>query len=51
MQENKCCFCGVDLKPKEKNNAAPITNGFCCDNCNFNIIIPYRIKQIKKAAN
>jgi len=25
------------------NNPQPFTSGRCCDDCNFNIVIPYRI--------
>lgn len=37
-----CCFCG---KPLEfiGHNAAPVLNGRCCDFCNTNVVIPWRL--------
>ena len=29
------------------NNAEPINKGRCCDDCNFKIVIPERIKRLK----
>lgn len=39
-----CCFCGHKFSTKHMNNAEPvIKNGECCDTCNKNEVIPYRI--------
>ena len=45
--------CAVCLKSQDshasRNNAAPFMIGHvCCDNCNWNIIIPYRLHLIRK---
>jgi hypothetical protein len=31
------------------NNAAPINDGRCCDNCNSNVVIPARIERMYAA--
>lgn len=41
----KCCFCKIIIK-EFGNNAEPIKKGVCCDECNKNIVIPIRIKNI-----
>lgn len=38
----KCSICGKEIKGYE-NNAIPLTNGHCCDECNVNVVIPYRL--------
>ena len=41
-----CCFCGhkFDTKP---NNAAPVVEkGECCDECNKNVVLPYRMGML-----
>ena len=53
LKENTCCFCGADLYIINNNNALPIADSYCCNDCNYNIVIPYRIllsynKAIKK---
>tara|TARA_R100000963_G_C4642081_1_gene105692 strand:- start:129 stop:371 length:243 start_codon:yes stop_codon:yes gene_type:complete len=45
--------CAVCLKSQDshasRNNAAPFMIGHvCCDNCNWNIIIPYKSHLIRK---
>ena len=50
MKENICCFCGIALTDN-KNNALPIKSGFCCDKCNLDIVIPYRIMSYRKSRN
>jgi hypothetical protein len=48
IEEKKiCCIC------KKKyigwgNNAQPVKKGLCCDECNFKVIVPARIKEITK---
>lgn len=37
-----CVFCGKSLK--YGNNAMPVMEGYCCDTCNFAIVIPERIR-------
>ncbi len=43
-----CSICGHEIKTNSKgwsfgNNAYPINNGRCCDNCNYKIVLPRRI--------
>lgn len=44
----KCCFCGKDAG-KFGNNAQPVMNGRCCDDCNNGVVIPIRILQAQKS--
>jgi len=44
----KCCFCKKDAG-KYGNNALPIMDGRCCDECNDGIVIPIRILRITKS--
>ncbi len=47
MKELKCSICGCTIKDKMGwkygNNAQPINNGRCCDNCNDMVVVPQRI--------
>lgn len=38
-----CVFCGKSLR--YGNNAMPIMEGYCCDECNFAFVIPERMKK------
>lgn len=38
----KCCICGKEIKGYS-NNPAPIAGRECCDECNNNVIVPYRV--------
>ncbi len=38
----KCCFCGKEIKGYG-NNASPVVNATCCDECNLKVVLPYRI--------
>ena len=42
-----CCICGkrIDGHP---NNAAPLMDGVCCDECNATKVVPQRIKLINE---
>jgi hypothetical protein len=42
-----CSICG---KPYEGfgNNARPIKEGFCCDDCNRDVVVPRRIELVLK---
>ncbi len=66
MQHNFICvLCGKDTPHKEKihfagqeyhayngHNPAPLsTTGRCCNDCNFNKVVPARIKQIEDKIN
>ena len=46
----KCNICGEDIKPEsngwtEGHNARPVNKGRCCYDCNFNVVLPVRIKR------
>ena len=52
-----CSICQLPLSPgncrhninvKFGNNAWPINNGRCCDDCNEYVVIPARINQIRQ---
>ena len=46
-QEDKTCvICGKDYDGYG-NNAEPVADGKCCDDCNIKIVIPARLKQMK----
>lgn len=43
----KCCICGKDVG-KYGNNPEPASSeGICCDDCNFKIVLPMRLKRMK----
>jgi hypothetical protein len=45
-ETDTCIICG---KPYYfGNNAAPVANGFCCDHCHLEVVIPARMAQLKK---
>lgn len=39
----KCCICGKEIKMKNSNSAEPLEKGRCCDKCNLEFVIPYRL--------
>lgn len=45
MEEKKCSICGK-IFTEWGNNAYPINNGTCCDDCNTSVVIPARINNI-----
>ena len=50
----KCSICGVPLKPWHPgssgygNNAEPVNSGRCCDECNWKVVVPLRIKHMQE---
>lgn len=38
MKKNICCICGKEYEG-HGNNAAPIKEGRCCDDCNVKVIL------------
>ena len=49
-QKQKCCICGKEFEGWG-NNLWPVNNdpdARCCDECNYNVVIPERIKGLKK---
>lgn len=48
----KCCICNKEIVPDENdwdrgNNALPVKDGRCCDECNWSVVIPARLKKVK----
>jgi hypothetical protein len=41
----KSKICSICKKPYEGfgNNAQPVNSGRCCDDCNWNVVIPVRL--------
>ena len=42
----KCVICGKKISG-HGNNAEPVAQGTCCDDCNLKIVVPERIKQVQ----
>lgn len=47
MEEKICCICGKKFEGIG-NNAEPIKEGTCCDECNIKVVIPERLEKMKK---
>ena len=47
MTKRKCCLCGEQIIGYG-NNALPLSNGFCCDDCNLDVIFE-RCKKMEVA--
>lgn len=43
-----CSICGKEFEGYG-NNAAPVNDGTCCDECNMNAVIPARLKLMKES--
>jgi hypothetical protein len=46
----KCSICEKEIPVKEGgwdsgNNAQPVNDGRCCDQCNMDVVIPERLQQ------
>lgn len=44
----KCCICGRIVNGYG-NNAVPVKEGICCDQCNTDVVIPARIVLLSKS--
>lgn len=44
MNKNICSICGDEFEGYG-NNAQPVNNGTCCDNCNKRVVLPIRINS------
>lgn len=42
----KCCMCNQPIRGKEEHNARPIKEGRCCSRCNYQKVVPFRIKEL-----
>jgi hypothetical protein len=57
----KCCICKCEIEKQyteegvmywdQGNNAQPIDDGRCCNECNATIVIPARLTEIKLKMN
>jgi len=45
-----CSICGKEYK-NLGNDAAPVSPGRCCDECNAKVVIPERVKQFNEQRN
>ena len=41
---NRCSICGLPLDSEYGNNAQPINDGRCCNDCNEMYVIPARCR-------
>ncbi len=45
----KCSICKTKkIEDRFSHNAHPVTDGRCCDSCNYFVVIPRRIEMFKK---
>lgn len=40
-----CCICEKEIK-RNGNNAEPFRKGICCNECNMDFVIPYRMSDL-----
>ena len=43
----RCAICSKEIKGAE-HNAIPVINGSCCEQCNYQVVIPFRLYQLGK---
>tara|TARA_R100000278_G_scaffold57993_1_gene47640 strand:- start:246 stop:461 length:216 start_codon:yes stop_codon:yes gene_type:complete len=54
-EELKCCICDDTIKADPitgwagGNNAEPVKDGRCCDDCNWSVVFPKRIIGLYQA--
>lgn len=42
-----CCICGAPVTDEFGHNPDPIeSKGRCCNSCNYNLVIPARLKEL-----
>ena len=41
-----CSICNNKINDRFGNNAEPVNNGRCCNDCNSTVVIPARIKEM-----
>jgi len=44
-----CVICQLLIEEQYTNNPSPIyQTGSCCDDCNYEVVIPARLRQLKE---
>jgi hypothetical protein len=46
VKYTNCCFCNIQIKDIDSNNAQPLADDRCCGDCNASKVVPARIKAI-----
>jgi len=49
MKNFICCICGKPIEDSYGNNPWPVVkddSSYCCNDCNYNVVIPARLKNI-----
>ena len=52
-EKHTCCICGREFEG-DGNNPEPVKpfdEGVCCDECNFNAVIPKRLKSLNRKSS
>ena len=42
-----CVICGEEYEGYG-NNALPVKEGECCDQCNLKVVVPERVRQVEE---
>ena len=47
-EKHKCCICGKEFEGYGNNPepVKPFDEGVCCDECNFNVVVPKRFEEL-----
>lgn len=48
MNKEKCCLCGKLIMFRNSHNAMPVKEGRSCEDCNYKVVFPERIKLFNK---
>lgn len=46
MKKIECIICKKKTDVNEMHNAEPVKNGLCCTECNYNVVIEQRLKDL-----
>lgn len=50
-KEQICSICGRNMNVGFGNNAQPVNDGICCNNCYLTIVIPTKIRLATRLEN
>lgn len=46
----ECCICKLEIRPvgdwDKGNDAWPVADGRCCDECNMDFVVPARLMEV-----